>query len=805
MRLPVPKLVPLLLVGLLAILATRLNAQEIIENRDYDGPKVTIKYSMFGGADQVRDTRRMCEIFVERNPDIRVQLAVYPWGQYWAKIRTQAASGLAPDVLYLAAQQSGAWVSNGALMPLDDFIEKSGFDLSLYYEDIVDACRWDGQLYSLPLELPVAALVYSIDRFEERGIPRDQWPKPDVPLTWEKYVQLANQLTIRNPDGTFSQYGMGAGFDWEPHQIYLQGPRVVDRQINPTRATMADNEELVEAMKRVFRTQFVERVHMSSEVLRDATFNADTLLTRDQYAMTHVGTWALPILQQAGVRFGVSPTPRPEGAGVNFGFNSLGIFVGTKHPDEAFRFLSFMVSDEVMTAYGRALKGVPSLKSAANSIVDNAYGIPNCEAYLVGLDNGIPPLVTDKVQVLQTVALGYQRLAEAMDAEYQGTLRNLPRDANGAIPADAYEGFVKHMEGAVDRIVREHLQRMQREADQAFARAERTRPGFMVGTILPLLFVGGVILFVGLYFGMVGSQGEKAGFSGRSSTWVGYIVIGPWLIGFLFFTLGPMLASIWLSFTRWNMITAPEWIGAQHYMDLASDRYFTLGLRRTFLYALFVIPISLIGGLFTAGLLTADVRGRDFFKAIFYFPSLFTGAAAAVLWLNMFNRDFGVVNHVLGIVGIAPINWLGEQWAFTTVVLMNVFWIGGAMIIYYAGMKQIPQSLYEAADIDGANFVRKFISVTIPMLSPVILFMVVVSTINAFQVFTPALFFARSSDLIGEPGTALRFYSVNIYDEAFNNLSMGKACCWAFILFLIIFAVTMVQMKISKRFVHTGT
>jgi multiple sugar transport system permease protein len=162
------------------------------------------------------------------------------------------------------------------------------------------------------------------------------------------------------------------------------------------------------------------------------------------------------------------------------------------------------------------------------------------------------------------------------------------------------------------------------------------------------------------------------------------------------------------------------------------------------------------------------------------------------------------VNRILGWVGVTPINWLGENWAFTTVVLMNIFWIGGSMIIYYAGMKQIPQSLYEAADIDGANFVRKFISVTIPMLSPVILFMVVVSTIGAFQVFTPALFFARSSNLIGEPGDALRFYSVNIYDEAFNNLNMGKACCWAFILFLIIFAVTMIQMKLSKRFVHTG-
>ena len=134
---------------------------------------------------------------------------------------------------------------------------------------------------------------------------------------------------------------------------------------------------------------------------------------------------------------------------------------------------------------------------------------------------------------------------------------------------------------------------------------------------------------------------------------------------------------------------------------------------------------------------------------------------------------------------------------------MNLFWIGGAMIIYYAGMKQIPASLYEAAEIDGAGPVRRFFSITIPMLSPVILFMVVMTTIGSFQVFTPALFFATDSTQIGSPGDALRFYSVNIYDEAFNNLHMGKACSWAVVLFIIIFFITMLQISLSKRFVHS--
>ena len=167
------------------------------------------------------------------------------------------------------------------------------------------------------------------------------------------------------------------------------------------------------------------------------------------------------------------------------------------------------------------------------------------------------------------------------------------------------------------------------------------------------------------------------------------------------------------------------------------------------------------------------------------------------------STPFSCYDRILSIFGVFPIDWLDEHHAFITVVLMNVFWIGGATIIYYAGMKQIPRTLYEAAEIDGAGMFRRFYSITLPLLSPVILFMVVMTTIGAFQVFTPALFFARYPTEIGKPGDSLRFYSVNIYDEAFNNLHMGKACAWAVVLFIVIFIVTSIQFKLSKRFVHT--
>jgi multiple sugar transport system permease protein len=357
----------------------------------------------------------------------------------------------------------------------------------------------------------------------------------------------------------------------------------------------------------------------------------------------------------------------------------------------------------------------------------------------------------------------------------------------------------------VEHTIRSQIGDVDAKLTLAFQQKKPYEGGPFVKIVLPMIAV--LVLAVGLGF-YVRSVGAARGESTTPTPNVrpnrlGYLFISPWLFGLTCFILGPIIAAVGLSFTEWNMISPPSWVGFQHYIQMPQDAKFLIGIKNTFLYALLVIPISLCGGLFTAGLLTAKIRGADLFKAIIYFPALFTGAETAVLWTNMLNKDHGVFNYILSFIGIAPIDWMDAKHAFFSVILMNVFWIGGAMIIYYAGMKQIPAELYEAADLDGASMARKFIKITIPLLSPVILFMVVMTTIGSFQVFTPALFFADSSTTIGSPDDALRFYSVNIYDQAFNNLRMGEACSYAIVLFLIIFAITIVQMKVANRFVHT--
>ncbi|MEZ0326812.1 MAG: carbohydrate ABC transporter permease, partial [Fimbriimonas sp.] len=422
------------------------------------------------------------------------------------------------------------------------------------------------------------------------------------------------------------------------------------------------------------------------------------------------------------------------------------------------------------------------------------------EAYLHDMSIVKPAMTPDSTYPQQEFDNWMKHVEQLMDAEYDRRLAALPKPVSKTANAE----FVSGMNAFVEKTVTGEWETLAAAMDKAFVKGKTPPPSPFVRNVAPVIGLLGLVLLVGLYVSSVRrNRQEPAGVTGVRGGYAGYLFIAPWLFGFTFFLLGPILAAVFLSFTEWNMISPPKWVGAQHYVGLPGDEKFLIGLANTLKYALIVIPISLIGGLTTAGLLTARIKGSDAFKALIYFPALFTGAEAAVLWVNMLNKEYGILNYILGFLGMKPINWMDEAHAFNSVVLMNVFWIGGAMLIYYAGMKQIPATLYEAAELDGATALRRFMRITIPLLSPVILFMVVMTTIGAFQVFTPALFFADSSTSIGQPGDALRFYSVNIYDTAFNNLRMGTACAYALVLFVLIFVITMIQMKLAKRFVHS--
>ncbi len=293
---------------------------------------------------------------------------------------------------------------------------------------------------------------------------------------------------------------------------------------------------------------------------------------------------------------------------------------------------------------------------------------------------------------------------------------------------------------------------------------------------------------------------EAGGRSLYSKTQVyGYLFILPWVIGFIVFTVGPMLASLWISLTSYNLAEM-RYIGLHNYNALLlHDELFWKSLWNTALYVLVSVPLGLTGSLLLAMLLNTEIRGMSFLRTIYYLPSLTPAVASALLWMWVFHPDIGILNYALHSIGVhnTP-GWLqSEQWAMPALIIMSLWGIGGArMIIFLAGLQGISDHYYEAATIDGANAFRRFLHITLPLITPVIFFNLVLGIIGAFQVFTNAYVMTE-----GGPNNATLFYALYLYRNAFVFFKMGRASAMAWILFGVLFVFTYIQFRNSRRWV----
>jgi multiple sugar transport system permease protein len=277
-----------------------------------------------------------------------------------------------------------------------------------------------------------------------------------------------------------------------------------------------------------------------------------------------------------------------------------------------------------------------------------------------------------------------------------------------------------------------------------------------------------------------------------------YLLILPWLIGFLVFLAYPMLRSLYLSFTSYNLLSPPQWIGLQNFERIFNDPEFWQSLKVTFLYALGSVPGGTIIALALAMVLSQKLRGVNIWRTIFFMPSILSSIAVAILWLYVFRPEGGLLNILLGWFGIEGPDWLlSEQWALPALILMSWWSVGGQIVIYLAGLKGIPEVLYEAAEIDGATDLAKFRFVTLPMLSPTIFFNVVLAIIGALQVFDVGWVLTR-----GGPNDATLFYMINLYERAFQFAQMGYASALAWILFIIIMGITLLVIRSSALWVY---
>ena len=277
-----------------------------------------------------------------------------------------------------------------------------------------------------------------------------------------------------------------------------------------------------------------------------------------------------------------------------------------------------------------------------------------------------------------------------------------------------------------------------------------------------------------------------------------YLFLSPWIIGFLIFTLGAMAFSLALSFTKTDLLTSIHFVGFDNYQKLWSDRFVGQALKVTTIYTFTTVPIGTILALLIAVLLNQEIKGRGLFRTIYYLPSVVSGVAVAILWQWIYHPEFGLINAMLGFVGIDGPRWLfSREWALPALIIMALWGVGGSMLIFLAGLQGIPTELYDAAHVDGANAWRRFNHVTIPMLTPTIFFVVILSIIASYQVFTNAFVMTE-----GGPGSATLMLVLLLYRVAFEQFKFGYASAIAWLIFAIIMVFSLLVIRSSSFWVY---
>jgi multiple sugar transport system permease protein len=276
-----------------------------------------------------------------------------------------------------------------------------------------------------------------------------------------------------------------------------------------------------------------------------------------------------------------------------------------------------------------------------------------------------------------------------------------------------------------------------------------------------------------------------------------YLFIMPWLLGFIIFTFGPMIVSAFFSFTKFSVMSPPEWIGTTNYIKMTQAPLFWKSMGNTLFMVAIDLPLGLVASLSVAVLLNQKLRGVNVFRAIFYLPVLIPTIANILLWVWIFDKDSGILNVILKLFGLPGQPWLTDQlWSKPSLIFMNLWSIGGAMLIYLAGLKGIPIEQHEAAKIDGASAWQAFWKITIPLLSPTILFQLVIGVIYEFQIF------ASGYILGGGPNFSTTFYALELFNNAFRYLKMGYASAMAWVLFAVTLIITLLVFRSTPYWVH---
>ncbi|MAT81110.1 MAG: hypothetical protein CMJ29_05630 [Phycisphaerae bacterium] len=767
-----------LLVLSLALVAwafARVGVREIFRSEAMGGKTelVVMHWSGDGGPAEDAIVDRALARFEEANPTIHVtRLNPGDAGSFYTKLQTMMAAGDPPDVFYVGAERLAAYADAGLLLSLDELSTSSStagdFKLQDFYPSTVDAFRFEdgqvgsGSLWGIPKDFTTVGFYYNRDLLERAGV-----PEPSSDWTWDDFIDSARAVGSL-PDCTGAEFVSWASM--VRAVLWTEGVDLIDAEGN----IRADDPRVIEVLDRIRSWRHDEERTLTSG--RSETANPASRFLGGKLGFAGpFGRWVVPTYRTIeDFQWDYAPLPRGETSANMIATVAWSISSRTEHPEEAWQLVSWLTGATTQAEQAELGLAVPTNRTVAegDSFIDPATPPSRDRDFIDPVDYArVVPWSTNPA-LEGTVA---KRLDQAL--------------RTGDLPVK--EALVKASDWW--------------NVERTSPLASPSLPG------MPWLWIVGVFiigLLIALAIGWWMLRRNRPDPAQMVEERSGWLLVSPWVIGFLIFMAVPILLSLALSVTRWSGITTldeADFVGLANYSQLLGhDDVFWRSLEVTAVYALLAVPIGQIVALIGAVLMNVKVRGVSFFRAAWYLPSILAGVGMAVLFRWVFNAENGLMNvmldPVLSPLGLEPPDWFvrdAEAFGAPAFAIMSLWLVGGSMMIYLAGLQNVPRSLYEAAEIDRAGPVRRFFSVTLPMISPVILFNVIMSLIGSFQVFTQAFVMTG-----GGPGDHTRFYVLYLYNQAFDFYEMGYASAMAWLLLLIILGLTMLTLRGSARMVH---
>jgi multiple sugar transport system permease protein len=724
------------------------------------------------------------------HPDIkivRIQAADYD-----SKLKTMLAAGTPPDLFYLSYENVPEFAHLNLLANLDPFIAKLSDGkqwLDSFFPLLLDAFRYDGRqagqgpLYGIPKDFTTMVMYVNCDLFRKAGIsvPYQGW-------TWDDFEADCKKISALPPDAAGRDYGAVLNTSWPlvfQNVIKCYGGDFFNGA-DFSNVTL-DSPEAIAGMTMVHRLRFIDDAayHTTGPSERDNGY--ELFATGKIGCLGPLGRWEVPHFRGTGpgdpgitgFDWDIVPLPHEKRTVSDIAVVAWTMSASTHHPAQAFDLLRFLCGKSGQETMARLGLAIPSIKSVAQS-----------DAFMAGKP--------DHTQIF-------------IDSIKNGEIAQIP----------AAREFTQYFDDEISKCLTQNLISPTQAAQNLKQRWLREMASPLKTQQYPLMnwgvVVGCAVLAIVAAVGAIWvvSGRQKLGKLDRKMERTGWLCVSPWVIGFLALTLGPMVMSLLLSLTRWTAMTpatTAQFVGLDNYKHMLGglwksysyDDDFVPSIRVTCYYALLAIPLTQIAALGVALLMNTRVKGINLFRTIYYIPTLVGGVTMAAIWLWLFNKDYGLINHLLAPAGrffhFKPPDWVGDEaarWGVPAFTVMALWTVGGGMLTYLAALKNVPTSLYEAAHIDGAGKVRQFLNVTIPMISPLIFFNLIMAIIASFQIFAQVYVMTD-----GGPGNATLVYVLYLYRQAFEYHNMGYASAMAWVLFLLVLLLTGIVIRSSRRWVY---